>query len=290
MQLGTSELILNADRTIYHLNLYPEELADTIITVGDPDRVAMVSKYLDHLEFSKGKREFITHTGYLNNRRISIISTGIGTDNIDIVLNELDALVNIDLHSRTVRPVKRVLTLVRIGTSGAIQPDIPIDSMLVSGLAIGLDNLLHFYKHPPSKYADVEDAFIRQLNWQKEKSRPYVSGPDPALLDLLGSDSVQRGFTGTNSGFYGPQGRQLRLEPRDAGLSEKLAAFEYNGLKITNLEMETSALYAMAELMGHRAVSINSILANRATGEFSGNPKAAMEKLIQYTMDKLTQS
>lgn len=290
MQLVASELILNADRSIYHLNLHPEELADTIITVGDPERVAMVSKYFDHLEVSKGKREFITHTGYLNNHRISVVSTGIGTDNIDIVLNELDALVNIDLHSRTIKPEKRALTLVRVGTSGGIQPEIPVDSMLVSEMAIGLDNLLHFYDHPPSKYVDLEDAFISQMDWQKEKSRPYVSSPDPALLELFGPDSVQRGITGTNSGFYGPQGRQLRLKAKDSRLSEKLAAFEYNRLKITNLEMETSGLYALAALMGHRAVSINSILANRATGEFSANPKEAMEKLIQFTMDKISRS
>ncbi len=290
MQLDASELILNADRSIYHLNLHPEELADTIITVGDPERVALVSKYFDHLEVSKGKREFITHTGYLNNQRISVVSTGIGTDNIDIVLNELDALVNIDLNSRTVKPVKRVLTIVRVGTSGAIQREIPVDSMLVSELAIGLDNLLHFYDHPSSKYIDLEDAFIRQMHWQKEKSRPYVSVPDPVLLDLFGPESVQRGVTATNSGFYGPQGRQLRMKPEDTRLSEKLAAFEYNGLKITNLEMETSGLYALAALMGHRAVSINSILANRVTGEFSKNPRAAMEKLIQFAMDKIIRS
>jgi uridine phosphorylase len=290
MQLSASELILNPDRSIYHLNLHPEDLADTIITVGDPDRVAAVSKYFDQIEVRKGRREFITHTGLLNNRRLTVVSTGIGTDNIDIVLNELDALVNIDFSTRRVKQEKRALTLVRVGTSGAIQPRIPLDSFVISEFAIGFDGLLHFYKHPPSMHADIEEAFIEQMNWQEEKSRPYVLAADPGLLEQFGSVSMIRGFTGTNTGFYGPQGRRLRLEPRDTDLSGKLAGFEFKGLKITNLEMETSGIYALAALMGHRAVSMNCIVANRASGEFSKNPSTAVEALIEYTLDKLTKT
>lgn len=288
MQLGPSELILNADNSIYHLNISPEDIANTIITVGDPDRVAAVSKYFDRVELKKGKREFITHTGYLNGKRLTVISTGIGTDNIDIVLNELDALVNIDFTSRTIKQEKTSLDIIRIGTSGAIQAKIPIDSFLLSEKAIGFDSLLQFYDSKHIQDADLQKAFVKHTNWSRDKSEPYVVSCDAGLAKQLMSDKIKLGFTATNVGFYGPQGRTLRLKPQDDALNDKLASFEDKGLKITNLEMETSGMYGLSKLLGHHAVSLNAILANRNTGEFSTTPSKTIDALIQYTLTKLT--
>ncbi|NAS13170.1 nucleoside phosphorylase [Poritiphilus flavus] len=288
MELGPSELILNADNSIYHLNLLPGDIAETIITVGDPDRVTAVSKYFDEIEIQKGKREFITHTGYLNGRRLSVISTGIGTDNIDIVLNELDALVNIDFDTRTVKEEKTQLDIIRIGTSGAIQESIPIDSFVVSEYAMGFDNLLHFYEGEHLQHPEIQLAFIDHMNWSIFKSIPYVVRADDYLLDVMNSEETHLGFTGTNVGFYGPQGRKLRLEREDSQLAEKLGTFSYEGLQLTNLEMETSAIYALCGLLGHRSVSLNCILANRASGKFSLHPKRSIDELIQYTLQKLS--
>ncbi|CAM4332823.1 nucleoside phosphorylase [Zobellia roscoffensis] len=288
MQLSASELILNADKSIYHLNLLPEDIAETIITVGDPDRVATVSKFFDSIEVKKGKREFYTHTGTLNGKRISVVSTGIGTDNIDIVFNELDALVNIDFDTRTVKPNKTVLDIVRIGTSGSVRSDIPIDSFLMSEYAMGFDGLLHFYESDAIQESDVSDAFVNHTNWSPNKSVPYVVKYDEELGKKLLSNRIRLGTTVTNIGFYGPQSRVLRLKLSDADLQEKLASFAYNDVKITNLEMETSGIYGLSKLLGHRAVSMNCILANRANGEFSTNPTKSVEELIQYTLEKLT--
>ncbi len=288
MQLGPSELILNPDNSIYHLNLLPEDIANTIITVGDPDRVADVSKYFDSIELKKGKREFITHTGVLNGKRITVISTGIGTDNIDIVFNELDALVNIDFNTRTIKTNKTYLDIVRIGTSGAIQPDIPIDSFLMSEYAMGFDNLLHFYDSGHVQITEIQEAFVKHADWYPHKSTPYVVKFDETLGEQLSSNRIRFGFTVTNTGFYGPQGRKLRLATQDPGLNTKLASFTYKNMLITNLEMETSGMYGLAKLYGHRAVSMNCILANRSTGKFSKNPSKAVDGLIQYTLQKLT--
>ncbi len=288
MKFAESELILNADGSIYHLNILPEDIASTIIFVGDPDRVPTVSKYFDTIEVKKGKREFITHTGTLKGKRISVISTGIGTDNIDIVFNELDALVNIDFKTRTLKPKHTTLDIVRIGTSGAIQKDIPVDSFLLSEYAIGFDNLLHFYDSSHVQHPEIQNAFVKQCNWSTNNSTPYVVTTASDLADSLMSSSIKKGFTATNVGFYGPQGRILRLKTQDADLNDKLTNFEFNKLKITNLEMETSGIYGLAKLLGHNAVSMNCILANRVTGDFSKDPKAATEKLIQYTLAKLT--
>jgi len=288
MQLSPSELILNADNSIYHLSLLPQDIASTIITVGDPDRVSNVSKYFDTIEFKKGKREFITHTGTLNGKRITVISTGIGTDNIDIVLNELDALVNIDFNTRSIKQNKTSLDIIRIGTSGAIQPDIPIDSFLISEYAIGFDNLLHFYNSEAIQHKEIQEAFIKHTNWYAHKSTPYVVKGNDALSKKLLSNTTQLGFTATNVGFYGPQGRQLRLKTQDTQLNFKLASFLFNNLKITNLEMETSGIYGLSKLLGHKAISLNCILANRSTGEFSKNPSKAVDLLIQDTLQKLT--
>jgi len=288
MQLSASELILNADKSIYHLNLLPEDLAKTVIVVGDQNRVPLVSKYFDSIELKKGKREFITHTGTLNGTRISVVSTGIGTDNIDIVMNELDALVNIDFETRTIKEDKISLDIVRIGTSGGIQPDIDTDSFILSDYAIGFDNVLHFYESEHIQHPEMQLAFIDQAAWSVFKSIPYVVESDVQLTEKLRSNSVILGFTGTNVGFYGPQGRRLRLLLEDNDLNSKLSSFEYNGMRITNLEMETSAIYGLAKLMGHRAASMNCILANRSTGQFSKDPVKTMDSLIKYTLEKLT--
>lgn len=288
MHLGPSELILNADRSVYHLHLLPDDIADTIITVGDPDRVADVSKCFDSIELQKSNREFYTHTGILNGKRLTVISTGIGTDNIDIVLNELDALVNIDFDTRTVKPDKKSLDFIRIGTSGAIQSHIPIDSFLLSEYAIGFDNLLHFYDSEHIQHPEIQLAFIDHTQWSVYKSIPYVVECNDMLASKLNSEYIINGFTATNVGFYGPQGRKLRLAHEDEALMEKLISFHYGQIKITNLEMETSGIYGLSSLLGHRAVSLNCILANRANGTFSKDPEKAIERLIGYALDKIT--
>ena len=288
MHLSPSELILNADGSIYHLNLLAEDIADTIITVGDPDRVVQVSRHFDSIEIKKGKREFLTHTGYLNRKRISVISTGIGTDNIDIVLNELDALVNIDFETRKLKKNRIRLKIIRIGTSGAIQADIPIDSWILTELAIGFDGLLHFYKNELSDFMEMEDEFIRQTAWSSKKSRPYIVKFDEQLAQKFGPNRIRLGITTTNTGFYGPQGRTLRLEPSADGFIESISNFRYLDKQITNLEMETSGIYALSKLLGHQAVSLNCILANRLTGEFSKNPDASVHELITFALQKIT--
>jgi uridine phosphorylase len=288
MQLSSSELILNEDGSVYHLNLLPEDIAHTIITVGDPDRVKQVSHFFDSVEIKKGKREFLTHTGHLNGKRLSVISTGIGTDNIDIVLNELDALVNIDFNKRTVKKNRIRLNIVRIGTSGTIQPEIKIDSWLMSEFAIGFDGLLHFYKHGQQPYTAMEDEFIKQTQWSKEKARPYIVDFDGKLAKIFTDNRIRLGLTATNTGFYGPQGRMLRISTSKEDFTAKLASFRYEKHQITNLEMETSGIYALSKLLGHKAVSLNCILANRATGEFSNNPSKSVEELIKFALNKLT--
>lgn len=287
MQLRPAELVINEDGSIYHLNLLPEDVATTVITVGDPDRVSQVSRFFDTIEVRKGKREFHTHTGHLNGKRISVISTGIGTDNIDIVLNELDALVNIDFETRTLKKEHTSLNIVRIGTSGAIQPDIPIDSFLISKYAIGFDGLLHFYEHGSINYPKIEDAFIAHTSWNANKARPYVLSYSEKLGKLFTDNRIRLGFTATNTGFYGPQQRQLRIKPSQMELMEKLSTFSYNDIQLTNLEMETSGIYALSQLLGHEAVSLNCILANRSTGEFSVTPTESVDRLIEFCLKRL---
>ncbi|PKG50812.1 nucleoside phosphorylase [Olleya sp. 1-3] len=289
MAIQESELILNPDGSVYHLNLLPEHIADTIITVGDPDRVPGVTKYFESIEFSTHKREFHTQTGLYKGKRMTVISTGIGTDNIDIVFNELDALVNIDLKTRTINKIHKSLDIVRIGTSGSIQKNIGIDTFVISEKACGFDSLLHFYNSKHIQQTDVSDALIAHTDWSEDKSKPYVVTADKALFAKLDSNQTTKGFTATNVGFYGPQGRILRLSIQDNDLNDKLATFSYNNQAITNLEMETAGIYGLAGLLGHRAVSMNAIIANRATGEFSKDSKLVVENLIQYTLDKLVQ-
>ncbi|MBO6589267.1 MAG: nucleoside phosphorylase [Muricauda sp.] len=288
--LGNSELILNADGSIYHLNLLPEDIADTIITVGDPDRVQAVSKYFDTVEIKKQKREFVTHTGTYAGKRITVISTGIGTDNIDIVFNELDALANIDFKSREIKQQKRTLNFIRVGTSGSLQANIPVDSFLMSSTGVGFDNLLHFYDGGHIKNQALEKALSDYLGWSHYQIHPYAVDFDQDLANQFTDNRIRFGITATNSGFYGPQGRSLRLAPTIKYFNEKLAGFSYDGRQITNLEMETSGMYGLAKLHGHRAVSLNAILANRATGEFSKNGHRTIDELIQFTLEHLSKS
>lgn len=283
-------MILNDDGSIYHLKLLPADIAHTIITVGDPDRVSDVSKHFDSIEVSKQRREFKTETGKYKGKRITVISTGIGTDNIDIVFNELDALVNIDLKNKTIKEQLTSLTFIRIGTSGAIQADIAMDSFLVTDTAIGFDNLLHFYGNTNFLDTAFSKALIAQTSWNKNKSAPYVVKGDSNLLGMFLKEDFIKGITATNVGFYGPQGRKLRLGLEDVELNNKLERFKYQGASITNLEMETSGIYGMAALLGHKAISLNAILANRALGTFSNRPKKTVDNLIKKTLDILVKS
>ncbi|MEZ4855894.1 MAG: nucleoside phosphorylase [Gelidibacter sp.] len=287
MPIKASELILNPDGSIYHLNLRPEHIANTIITVGDPDRVDSITKHFDTVEFKTQKREFHTQTGTYKGKRLTVISTGIGTDNIDIVFNELDALVNIDFDKRDIKTHLTSLEIVRIGTSGSIQKEIPIDAFLISDYAVGFDSLLHFYKSEQVQFPDISNALMQHTNWFTNKSKPYVVKCNDLLFDKLSSSKTHKGFTATNVGFYGPQGRILRLPIQDDDLNDKLASFDYKGMPITNLEMETAGIYGLASLLGHKAVSMNAIIANRATGEFTNRPKEVVDELIIYTLNKL---
>ena len=283
-----SELILNPDGSIYHLNLRPEQVADTIILVGDPNRVPRVSAYFDTIEFSTQKREFCTHTGTYKGKRLTALSTGIGPDNIDIVINELDALFNIDLHTRKPKEQLTSLNIVRFGTSGSLQADIPVDSFVLSSHGLGMDNMLHAYKDAPKvREIAMEEAFIAHTQWNTDKGRPYIVGCGETLKQRLLTDKVFEGITGTAPGFYGPQGRMLRLPVQDPTLNDKLHSFNYKGYRMTNLEMETSAIYGLSKLLGHQAVSLNAIIANRATGTFTKDTKKLVEELIVYGLEQL---
>ncbi len=288
-KIAPSELILNPDGSIYHLNLKPEHLAHNIIFVGDQDRVAKVAKHFDSIEFETQKREFKTITGTFKNKRFSVISTGIGPDNIDIVVNELDALVNIDLKTRTIKKEHTSLNIVRIGTSGSLQSDIPVDSFVLAKYGLGFDGMLHAYDCEHILEREMEDTFIKHTDYSTIKSRPYIVKNSSKLGSVLTSDKVFTGITATAGGFYGPQGRVLRLAIQDPKLNKKIDSFNFKGAKITNLEMETSAIYGLAKLLGHQAVSMNAIIANRANLTFSEDPYKTVDNLIEYTLNKLTE-
>mgnify|MGYP000568705412 CR=1 FL=1 len=286
-RIADSELILNPNGSVYHLNLLPENIATKIIFVGDQNRVPKIAQHFDSIEFETQKREFRTITGTYKGIRISVISTGIGPDNIDIVMNELDALVNIDLVTKTIKEKHTQLNIVRIGTSGSLQSDIPVDSFVLAKYGLGFDGMLHSYDCNHILETDFEDAFIAHTNWSPRKGRPYVVKNSEELEHKLTSDQVFVGITGTAGGFYGPQGRVLRLAIQDPLLNSKIDCFEFNGTKVTNLEMETSAIYGLSKLLGHNACSMNAIIANRANGTFSKDPYLAVDKLILYTLNKL---
>ena len=284
-RIPDSELILNADQSIYHLNLQPEQIADTIITVGDPERVPRISKYFDKLEFSQVKREFVTHTGYYKGKRLTVMSTGMGTDNIEIVMMELDALVNIDLKRRVVKDEHKALKIIRLGTSGSLQANVPVGTQLVSDYAIGLDSLMFFYKLPNTQEELQLQEAIRTETQLPFK--PYVARGSQELLQRIGHDMI-RGNTLTCPGFYAPQGRQLRTPLGLPGLVESLSNFRFDGDKqLTNFEMETAGYYAMGKILGHETLSVNAILANRITHEFAANPDEVIEELIQKVLDRV---
>jgi uridine phosphorylase len=287
--IQSSELILNPDGSVYHLNLHPENVAHDIIFVGDQNRVEKITKHFDSIEFSTQKREFKTQTGIYKGKRMSVMSTGIGPDNIDIVMNELDALVNIDLKTRKPKENLVSLNIVRIGTSGSLQADIPCDSFVLSQYGLGLDNMLRSYLIDAISVTEIEDAFIEHTNWDLRKGRPYVIRGSEKLEKIFESDKIFKGFTGTAGGFYGPQGRVLRLPIQDIELNRKMDRFNYQGIKMTNLEMETAAIYGLGKLLGHECLSLNAIIANRATGNFSPDPYKAVDELIAYALDRLAE-
>lgn len=288
MKIGESELIINQDGSVFHLHLLPEDIADNIILVGDPGRVEVAASFFDHIELKKQNREFYTITGSYKNNRITVISTGIGTDNIDIVVNELDALANIDLKARTKKEGHRTLNLIRIGTSGSLQEYLPVDSYLMSKRSIGFDGLLNFYANRNSvSDLEFEDAFKKYVNWNKLLASPYVVDASEELIQKLDGDDMTKGVTISAPGFYGPQGRQLRLPIVDQDINDKIEAFEFKGQKITNYEMESSAIFGLSKLLGHNAVTICAIIANRRRKEYSKDYKPVIKELIKIVLERL---
>lgn len=285
--IPTSELIINSDGSIFHLHIRPEHLADIVILVGDPGRVEMVASYFDTQECNISSREFRTITGSYKGKRMTVISTGIGTDNIDIVVSELDALANIDFATRTEKAQKRVLTLLRLGTSGAIQPDIPLGSFVFARTSVGFDGLLNYYEGR-NDVCDLplEAAFVEHTGWNPQLPAPYFIDADEALFEHF-KDSVVEGITIAAPGFYGPQGRWLRVAPADKQLNAKIESFRYRGRCITNFEMESSALAGLGRLMGHRAGTICTIIAQRAVKDMNTDYKPFVRQMVEMALDKL---
>lgn len=288
MPLAPSELIVNPNGSIYHLNLLPSQIAETILFVGDPDRVPKVSKYFDRITDKVQKREFVTHTGELGSRRLTVISTGIGPDNIDIVMNELDALVNIDLQTRIVKEELTSLNIIRIGTSGSLSAAIPPDDFVVSAFGIGLDNLLHYYNYPDTPREEaLRQAFTDFADGVGTKLNPYTAEADHGLVKRFGTE-MHKGITLTCPGFYAPQGRRLRLGSIiQADFFENIGGFHFEGLAATNFEMETAAILGLARMLGHHATACNGILANRILGSFTRDPKKLEETLIEKVLSLL---
>ena len=287
MQIKSSELILNPDGSVYHLNLKPANISNDIIFVGDPDRVDNITQHFDRIDFTTHKREFKTTSGTYKGKRLTVMSTGIGPDNIDIVLNELDALVNIDLETRTIKKNHTVLNIIRIGTSGSLQKDIPVDSFLMSTYGLDINGMLRSYVVDSISHPTLENAFVAHTHWSDKKCFPLIVANSKALEQKLSSDIIYKGMTATAGGFYGPQGRVLRLQIQDPALNNKIDSFNHDGVRVTNLEMETSAIYGLSKLLGHQACSMNAIIANRPLGEFSKDPGKVVSELIVYTLNKL---
>jgi uridine phosphorylase len=282
--IAESELIINSRGAIYHLNLRPEELATTVFTVGDPDRVSAVSRHFDSIEHQAQHREFVSHTGYIGKKRVTVVSTGIGTDNIDIVLNELDALVNIDLATRMVKPQLTTLTIIRMGTSGSLQRDIPVDSFVASTHGLGIDNLLNFYRHDDTEEDNsLLQSFSTQTQLHHRLAHPYISSASPTLLKHF-VEGFHHGITVTCPGFYGPQGRVLRLGLHQPELIDRLTGFSYGPHRVTNFEMETAGIYGLGRLLGHHCLSLSAIVANRISRTISPDSGKAVEKLITDTL------
>jgi len=287
-QIKPSELVLNNDNSVYHLKLHPHQLAENVILVGDPNRVQLVSSFFDKIEFKVQNREIVTHTGFYNSKRVTALSTGMGTDNIDIVINELDALVNIDLEKREIKNSFSSLNLVRLGTSGALQADIPVHSNIISEFALGLDGLMNYYH---CKYNDMENdlrnAFIKETQYPPTLAQPYFVEASRSLSNKLGGGFI-KGITATACGFYGPQGRTLRIPLQQPQINEQLNEFKFGTHRITNFEMESSALYGLSKALGHNACTICLVIANRFTNEFSKDYHPNMKELILKTLDRLT--
>lgn len=281
--IPASELIINSDGSIYHLHLKPEHLASTVFTVGDPDRVELVSKYFDQIDFKLQKREFITHTGWKNGKRVTVISTGMGTDNIEILMTELDALVNVDLETRLIKPNKSSLQIIRIGTSGSMQADLPVGSMLASEIGIGMDTLMVYY---PELVEDQPMAKAIQAELGLPFF-PYQAAASSLLLNKL-DEEIVRGITLTCPGFYAPQGREIRLKPRFDRMIERLAGLRINGKRLTNFEMETAGYYALGKLLGHEMLSLNAIVANRPLKKFDSDAEKSVDRLIKKALDLFT--
>lgn len=287
-RIAESELIINNRGAIYHLNLLPEELAHTIITVGDPDRVELVSRNFDSVEVKQQHREFVSHTGFIGKKRLTVISTGIGTDNIDIVLNELDALVNIDLKTRTIKDAHTSLDIIRIGTSGSLQSSIPVDSFVASTHGLGLDNLLNYYRLDHNvEEKQLLQSFITHTQLHGQITHPYISSASPSLLKNFVKE-FHHGITVTCPGFYGPQGRILRLGIKNPELIDRLTSFSFGQHQITNFEMETSGIYGLGRLLGHHCLSLSAIVANRVQKEFSKDSNVLVDKLIKNTLEVIS--
>ena len=288
-KLASSELILNNNNSVYHLNLHPHQIAKDIIIVGDPGRVSVISSYFDSIEHKVSNREIVTHTGTLKGMALTVMSSGMGPDNIDIVLNELDALVNIDLENRTIKKEHTALNIIRLGTSGSLQEAIPVDSFVISEYAVGLDGLMNFYNYKQTSIeTELLEQFYIQTDYNKTFAQPYFIKSSSKLFEKL-KDGCIPGITATAGGFYGPQGRTLRIPLKETQLNEKLRDFNLNGKIITNFEMETSALYGLSRALGHNACTVCAIIANRFSGEFSKDHKKPIINLIEKTLDKLTQ-
>jgi uridine phosphorylase len=285
--IPSTELIITEEGRIYHLDLKPDEIGQTIILVGDQERVPTISKYFDRIEFKRSKREFVTHTGLINNKRVSVISTGIGCDNVDIVVNELDALVNINFEKKTIKRKHTSLNIIRIGTCGALQNEIPIDTFVLSSFGLGFDGLLSFYK-PVYEQEEkaLQKAFLQQTPWPNDANIPYFVKGSELLANKIG-EGMFNGITATANGFYGPQGRTLRLNTRVPDMNEFLKRFEYKNYKILNFEMETSALYGLSALLGHHSCTVCAVIGNRFTNTFSEDYKQTVAKLVQKVLKRI---
>ena len=287
-KLICSELILNNDGSVYHLKLHPEDIADTIIVVGDPNRVPLISKHFDKISLTKSNREFITHTGYIGKKHVSVMSTGIGVDNIDIVFNELDILSAIDLKSRTVKETKRTFKIIRLGTTGGLNDKINVDDILFSRYAIGIDGLPHHYKYDLNLFEEkLSQEFAQKTNWSKKLAEPYAVKSSDFLWNHMYEDQFNKGITLTMNGFYAPQGRSIRIPLSQPDVLKKSDCILFNNLQVSNIEMETAGLYAFGKIFNHEVISLSTVLANRATGLFSSNPSKSIEKLINFALSKI---
>lgn len=286
--LMCSELILNNDGSVYHLKLNPEDVADTIIVVGDPNRVPLISKHFDKINITKSNREFITHTGYIGKKNVSVMSTGIGVDNIDIVFNELDILSTIDLKSRTLKETKRTFKIIRLGTTGGLNDKINVDDILFSRYAIGIDGVPHHYKYDLNLFEQkLSQEFAQKTNWSKKLAEPYAVKSSDFLWNHMYEDQFDKGITLTMNGFYAPQGRSLRIPLSQPDVLKKSDCILFNNLQVSNIEMETAGLYAFGKIFNHEVISLSTVLANRATGLFSSNPSKSIEKLINFALSKI---